>query len=339
MKKKIDLLIFTEASSSLGHGHVMRCKALADEAREQGINVGFFTQDKYMVNILQSLEEDSIIDFECNFTPRFVIRDFKNGSSLREVQRYLSKNCIVLLLDELGQSRAIASLVSDVFMTSQRSLKYPHSENTKYLYGLNYAPLKKQFSKNHGAANPGSSIPGRLLVSFGGSDPFSITKHFIEALNYVGFCGPATVVASKMSPDFNHIEEILCGWKESEILDNVTDMSLHMKYCDIAVTKLGMIMLEAFCIGLGCITIEPTPAHLALQMDQALFYNSWPVVGLGLANELDFFKAAHKTMELLHNPNEMSMLAQQGANLVDGLGAKRIIEELLMLERENCVVR
>lgn len=329
MNNSLDLLILTQASPFIGHGHVMRCRSLAAEARNRGMSVGFGAQDEYTFNLLQGFGEAVFDPVQSRCSATFLIRDFKEPNPVTEVQQHIADGVVVLLVDELGPARTVASLVTDALMTPQRSLQYGSNSQTKYLYGLAYAPLQRQFAENHAIAAPGRSRRGRLFVSFGGSDPRFITTRFLEALNYEGFRGPAIVVTDGTPENFYQAEQIVNCWDESEVLQNVSDMTLRMKSCDLVATKLGITTLEAFCLGIGCLLIEPTPLHLELQLDLAQAYDSWPALELGLAEKLDFRKAAEKTQVLLQNPLKLSRLGQQGTQLVDGLGAQRIIDELV----------
>lgn len=324
-----DILIFTHASPDIGHGHVSRCRSLAWEGRRRGKVVNFITEDSYTTQLLKSWGETPLnsVD-ECPPSP-FIIRDFRNPNPITEVQKQITEGATVLLLDDLGPARTLTLLVVDAMMTPQRSVQHPHSSQTQYLYGLPYAPLHQQFAEHHRRAKPGLSASSRLFVSFGGSDPQGITYRFLQALDQVGFSGPATVVIEPIQETRQQVTEIVKHWHQVEILENVTDMAHRMSACDLVATKLGVTLFEAFCVGLGCVLIEPTPAHVQLQEDLAQAHQLWPVIEFGLANEVDFRKAAQKTVECLQDSQLLTQLGQQGANLIDGLGVKRIMDELL----------
>jgi len=326
-----DLLIFTEASDQVGHGHVVRCRALALEARRRGLKVNFWAPDVYLAQLLESWGEKTINRKDGGPPPAFIVCDKRQPHAAADIEQCMARGSMVLLLDDLGPARTVASLVADALMTPRRSRLYPHGPNTGYLYGLRYAPLHRQFLEQHSQAAAGATVPGRLLVSFGGRDPHNVTGRFLAALDDLGFRGPASVIADAAAPGYPQLEKIINRWDHSDLTHDVRDMALRMRVCDVVATKLGVTMLEAFCVGLGCILIEPTPAHLELQEDLAETYDAWPVKEFGLAESLDFHAAAAETMALLKNPGLLAAWGEQGTHLVDGLGVKRIMDELLSL--------
>lgn len=327
MTQAVDLLILTAASQQVGHGHVMRCRGLAEEARKRGLATGFGVRDKYTRNLLQALGEEVVADGFL-FAP-YIIRDFNNGSAVAEVQTPVARGAVVLLMDDLGPARTAASLVVDAFMTPYRRARYEHGADTRYLYGLKYAPLHKNFRENHGAARPGARRPARLLLSFGGGDPLAITWQLAEALDQEGFRGPTKVILNSKCRGFQQVMGIVRRWQDSEVLPHVANMATMMAGCDLVATKLGVTMLEAFCVGIGCILVEPTLAHVAIHQEQVRAYDSWPAIDFGLATGLDFRRAAREIMAILQDSHRLAGLGQQGALLVDGLGVKQIIDEMV----------
>ncbi|MDY6937250.1 MAG: hypothetical protein SWY16_06245 [Cyanobacteriota bacterium] len=331
MKPTDDLSIFTQASPQIGHGHAMRCRSLAQEGRRRGMNVGFVTEDPYTIDLLQSFGEEIVNPTVFDRLPRFVVRDFKTPNSPELVREEVARGSVVLLMDELGAARTEASLVVDALMTPTRSAQYESSSQTQYSYGLSYTPLHPQFIQNHRAATPGTTQPSRLFVSFGGSDPFSIAVRYLRALDDVGFRGPATIVAEGTAAGREAVEAIVGDWQQTQVLQNVRDMAFYMKDCDLVATKLGVTQLEAFCLGLGCVAIEPTPAHVNLQLDLTRAYDRWPMIDFGLVDRVDFGLAARKTVELLQSSPQLAQLGERGAQLVDGLGVRRILDQLVFL--------
>ena len=324
--KTPDIVIYTEASPEVGHGHVARCVALAEEASGRNLNVAFLAGDRYTAHLVEASGQ-IVLDSSPAFTP-FIIRDFKGASSAADVKRYRDAGSRVLLLDEAGEARIYATIVSDALMTPEGSRSLAHSADVTYLYGLDYAPLRGRFMQVAPARTATRPV-GRLFVSFGGSDPLGITQRFLLAMDNGGFRGPATVVVGGTKKDIEEVLKITSSWKETAVHQDVKDMADLMKEACLVATKIGITTMESFCLGLGCVFIEPTPLHLALQTKLARHYSPWPALEFGLEGEVDFSEAARATMEILADTSRLGDLGRVAAHLVDGRGIVRLIDALI----------
>lgn len=322
-----DLIIFTEASPQVGHGHVGRCLALADEASRRGLKVMFPVADQYTADIVHDGGHQTCRDVVEN-TP-FIIRDFRDGSAAADVARERASGSRVMLLDERGEARTCATIVTDTFMTPHRARQFVHAPEVAYLYGFEYAPLRSQFLELAMGERPKPSLGGCLFVAFGGSDPHGITRRYLQALDDCGFRGPATIVVEGTPAAYQEASRIAATWRGTVIYQNITNMAVLMKNACLVATKVGMTLLESFCLGKGCVFIEPTPAHVNLEEELARHYPTWPALEFGLADDVDFIKAASQTMDFLADHERVQGMGRVAANLVDGRGTSRLIDSLL----------
>lgn len=318
------LLFKTEASPTIGHGHVMRCIALAEVARRKGAEVAFLSRDAYTDELLRSRGQTlatEALAFPC---AKWIIRDFRDGSDEQEVADEASSGVRVLLLDELGPARAKASLVADSMMTDARCGEYVHGTQTRYLYGLKYAPLRQAFARPFG-----DGVGEGLLIALGGGDLAATTKSYVDALHAHGFRGPATIVCNGAPAMMRAMVARISDWRESALLSSSDRMEQLMRSCSVVVTKLGMTLLESFSRGRPAVLIEPSDAHLTLNLQLSEQYPGWPAVELGLAKGMDYNKAAAKTLLLLQDEVRLLDMGMRAAELIDGHGSERLIEALL----------
>jgi spore coat polysaccharide biosynthesis predicted glycosyltransferase SpsG len=213
-------------------------------------------------------------------------------------------------------------------MTPRRRVSLAHSDATRYLYGLEFAPLDARFPKAHQSARPGERGTPRLFVCFGGRDPTAITSRFVQALDAAGFRGPATIVADPDPVGRAQIASATARWDGTEVLHSVSDMAAPMACCDLVATKMGLGVLEAFCLGLPCVLVEPSAAHVALHEEIALAYSDLPAVECGLASDVDFAAAAAAALELSRDRPRLATAGRRAAELVDGRGIDRILDAL-----------
>jgi spore coat polysaccharide biosynthesis predicted glycosyltransferase SpsG len=320
----VELRFFVEASPTVGHGHVVRCAALAEEAQHSGLRSGFVPANSYTERLLDALNLPQaanaaalvVIDHHSPVDPVWVEDMRASGSS-------------VAMIDHQGPARTVADLVCDALIGPEMRNQLPHSNGTRYLYGLDYILLRRQFRDAHAFAHPGRTDTPRLMVAMGGVDQYQVTPRLAVALDACGFTGPATFVVEEHVVDA--LRDIVRQWTDTRVLAGVSDMASIMLESDLLVSKVGGMTLEAFCVGIGAAMVEPTPAHVTLSASLAAANADWPALPLGLAEGLDMNAAAQNVCAILADQTMLRRLGRRGAALVDGRGCERVVGELVAL--------
>lgn len=313
-----------EASRAMGHGHVMRCAAMAKRAGERGMTRSFLAANGYTEALLRTLDLSATT--ETSVTPDVIVMDHRNPIDPVVVRKAQATGSRVLLLDQRGPARAVADGLCDALIGAETRATLPHSDHTTYFYGLEYVLLRTQFRISHAQAEPGRKNPPRLMVAMGGVDQHGVALRLAAALSAAGFRGPATFVVERDA--VAAVQRGVSGWQDTCVHTEVTDMALLMLESDLLVSKLGGLMLEAFCVGLGTAMIEPSKAHVDLSASLAEEYSDWPAIPLGLAEEVDMSLAAHSLLMILRDPNRLAHMGRRGSELVDGLGCDRLLTAL-----------
>ncbi len=329
MKNKINVKIITEASRSIGIGHIKRCSILSKYLKKRGLTTIFLVNSRYAKSLLNNLNEFVIEKYQ-DADSDYIIRDLKKGSSEHIVQKEVGEGKVVLLLDDKGTARTKASIVCDPFMTPEERSNLRHGNNTKYLYGLKYSIINPNLTNNV-TINASLGKEG-LFICLGGSDPFNITYNIVKSLNNVGFKNSTTIILEKQNCLYSSVNDIIKKWKNSCIHGYKSNIYEDIFKSKIVITKVGMILMESFFLGTPCLTVEPTEAHFELHKRLINFYKTWPAILKGLYSSVDYTDIATTIRDLLHENEKLSRMGNIGKKLVDGQGADRIIDVMVSLK-------
>ena len=261
-----------------GSGHLHRCLALAE--RLQHHQVGFIpVQSDGLVEALvrkhgwpvwsQPGGADLIINDVLDTSPQQMAR--------------LVGVAPVVALEDLGDGADLASFV------------------VNDLYGWTDGP-KLAIVRPEFLAVPDSEFRGgRVLVTFGGTDPAGLTERIAPLLG-------GTDMRVVAPPGRDGV------WR---------NLAEDMAWCDLVVTSGGRTVWEATAARRPCVTIlqnarEATHRHLSLGAG---------VVNLGLAGLVSVETSAGTVRRLAASPVTLSDLSSRMVGVVDGRGADRIVAE------------
>jgi UDP-2,4-diacetamido-2,4,6-trideoxy-beta-L-altropyranose hydrolase len=177
-------LVRALANSTLGTGHLMRCRCLADRLRESGWRVGFWTDAESERHV--ALAPHSVT---CE-APRpgehdVVVFDGYDFGAQDEAP-FVEGGAVVVVIDDLADRAHTCHLVVDANLGATRSRWAELAPEADVLAGLEYALIRPEFARLRGTAatfRPGGEGPLRVVVSYGGVDPRGISSAAVEALS------------------------------------------------------------------------------------------------------------------------------------------------------------
>ena len=337
------LLLRADASAEIGTGHVMRCLALALAWRAQGGRAVFVS--RLPGPLAQRIQAEGFDMVECRTQPGGA-EDLKLvGSLLRGIEHpwialdgYLFQPGYstalralgrVLAVDDYGAARfADADMHLDQNLDGGRPGGYP--EDALALLGPRYALLRPEFY------SPPARDPHRpcrqVLVTLGGSDLAGLTSAVLETLARVLPEGVRCLtVAGAANPRVEELRALTRRLGPAyELRDNVADMAALMAQTDLAVTAAGSTVWELACLGVPAVALP-------------LADNQIPVADAlkrhGLALCLDPVRPENREECLAHLAELAGVLLQDsalrgglarvGQALVDGQGARRVVQAML----------
>ncbi|HEV2397046.1 MAG TPA: UDP-2,4-diacetamido-2,4,6-trideoxy-beta-L-altropyranose hydrolase [Candidatus Sulfotelmatobacter sp.] len=347
------LLVRADASAEIGIGHVMRCLALAEAWQLVGGRVLFAVAsgmgelesrirsrgcDLAELRCWPASAEDAAATAELAFQRRadWVVLDGYQFSA--DYIRALRRNTFrVLAISDGGETSA---LDCDLIVNSEPGLpERAHSRTAQsVLLGPRYALLRREFLDVSTENREVPDITRKLLVTFGGGDSPNVTRQVLCALDEVS--GLQFEVIAVVGPSNPHRASLQAVARESRhrvnLVCNSCNMPELMSQSDLAITAGGGTCFElAFLrIPMFLISMAENQKHAV-----AAFASARAAVEGGWFNELDTTKLAGMLRSVACNRNLRREIADNAANMVDGKGAERIVETMLMVGERSDLPR
>ncbi len=325
------LFIRTEASSQIGLGHFMRCFAIAEEARTQGIEVTFLLNDigEEVRTRLDTIDAQGMAiagslgdaaDFMTMSGLDLTRGDWLLIDSYAATEGYiaLQKNAVrVAVIDDLN---ALENFACDLIINpaqAARRADYERKTRAKLLLGANYALIRKEFLAGTALMEKKATV----TIMFGGSDPTQLTARCAQAVHAAL---PAADIRLIAGPANQHTDDLLLLARESDRIrvfispESVADM---LAGSALVITAAGGSVGEVAAMGLPALVLVVYDNQAA-----ALKACPFPVMDArnGLPDDLGI-----RVKALMDDALMRAEIAQKAHAAVDGLGPKRIVEAML----------
>ncbi len=346
-----NIWIRADGNSQVATGHLMRCLSVCSALTEMGADVFFITADEESAHMLErfadayapygpkgiqilhsaydALQEElpaihALYKGGVCPAPAFILVDtyYADPTYLSALQALAPTGYI----DDLLTFDPPVSLVVNYDLTSTAGLyTAPHQ-----LQGAAYAPLRPQFTHCQPANRPKAA---RLLVSTGGSDPFSMAPALIKAMARHPLLGNLQweVILGSLSPFREELKALEKTLPQLMLHENVTDMASLMCACDLAVTASGTTLYELCAAGVPSVVYTMADNQLPSAQD---FANAGLVLYAGDVRT-DKDKVCQTILEkiaaLTAADEERLSLSQKIRQTIDGQGAPRIARAILRI--------
>lgn len=346
-----------DSSAAIGFGHLMRCLTLADELAKYGVSVVFIArkhdgnlnflvhEKKYQLYELSqrnntikgnnmygswlgaswqqdAAEVSSLIE---RVKPDFLIVDHYSLGA--EWESEVSKHCKkIIVIDDLANRAHVCDILIDQTCDRHRHEYAAYvDKNCMCLLGSSYAILRPEFARLRSSSlHRRKSVEyKKILVSLGGVDQKNITAEVLSALTECGLTinTEVTIVLGHNAP---HKEAILNLAGDvpyrARVLSGVSNMGKLMEANDFSIGAAGSSAWERCCLGLPTIMIVIADNQLTVAKN---------LEKKGAAILLK--KPIKEGLSQLFSGSVYQQLrdvSTKSAQLVDGLGCVRIINEL-----------
>lgn len=331
------MIIFrTDANKNIATGHLMRTLTIAKECYNRSIPVGFVLADdkseqilkklcsnweNYQIEILNKKYDD--LETELNDFTEFLAKEKPTSiliDSYYVTSHYLSeisKYARVCYLDDLNAFDYPVDIVINYCIDAGDL--YPDQEIKKYLIGPEYAPLREQFRNRPYQVK---EVVRDILITTGGTDEAGIAKKIVEISQAtLGESVNLHILVGALNCYRMYFKELAAMHPNIIIYENYSEMADLMQKCDLAISAAGSTLYELCAIGVPtiCFTIADNqiPNAKGLSAHEALIY----------AEKQDF---DFHISELAADYPRRKKLSAKMRSLVDGYGASRIVDELLI---------
>ncbi|MBF0233098.1 MAG: UDP-2,4-diacetamido-2,4,6-trideoxy-beta-L-altropyranose hydrolase [Desulfamplus sp.] len=327
-----------DASPVIGIGHVMRCLALAQEAKCSGYSALFI--GRIASALVQHLEdegmevrawneditfnEDLVCLLEAASGSKAVIIDhYGLGPDYQQAVR--SAGHKLLVIDDFNHQPAYeADILLNQNITANR-YRYRTNSSAKFLLGPQFALLRQEFLKFPRPEAASRERIVNLLITMGGSDPKNYTRRVLEVMEQLNFvdlrikviCGPAFQWRKSLE------SYLKTSCMSVELLDPVRDMPPVYEWADAVIAAAGSTIYELayFRLPSVCCNIAENQRDI-----NHLIQKRKIAVSIDEAMNLETMKKS--LIVFFGEKYFLSNYSENIGNLVDGFGTKRAIRFL-----------
>jgi len=338
------LLIRADASIEIGTGHVMRCLALAQAAQEKGFSVLFVSHASLPSALQARLGEEGMkvillpvpigsgadasdtlktaTDWQANW---LILDGYKFDA---DYQQYFGNQTLsVLLLDDYGHADFYSvDFILNQNISAQTDWYQRRSPQTQLLLGTNYSLLRREFRQwKYQPDQQSPSVP-TVLVTLGGADPDNLTGTVLQALQKVETPLRVHVVLGGSNPHYDKISKLVAGsLHEICLLRDVKSMPTLMAEADISISAGGSTCWELAFMGVPGIVLVLADNQRAIAEG---LHEYGAFINLGWHEVINEEAIAQALTHLIIHPEKRKAMSHRGKQLVDGLGAFRVLQAI-----------
>jgi UDP-2,4-diacetamido-2,4,6-trideoxy-beta-L-altropyranose hydrolase len=341
----MEVVVFrADANRAIGGGHVFRCLTLADALAEIGWRCIFavsaettatlprLCQAGHDVYVLPAGHEAdpailrSAVD-ECNL---LVLDHYQLGAPYEASCRRWA--CKILAIDDLADRPHDCDILLDQNL-GRDPVDYGDfvPPSSKVLAGATFALLRAEFA----AARPASLArrqPGvpvrRVLISLGFTDIGGITARVVDAALAAATGTKLDVVVGEHAESLSYLRSVESASSDVVLHIDPSDICRLMVHADVAIGAAGTTSWERCCVGL--------PTILLVLADNQRFAarNLANVGAVKLLEDTSDLESAVTTAlrELCRSEVVRLSLVRAAAQVTDGMGAKRLVDEVTRRE-------
>jgi UDP-2,4-diacetamido-2,4,6-trideoxy-beta-L-altropyranose hydrolase len=322
----------------------MRCLALAQAWQDAGGKTVFFMAEStpsirarlaaenceiIPVSVVPGSEEDAYLSNQCasRIEAEWAIVDgYAFGAEYQEQLRNRERK--LLCIDDAGRcDRYAADIVLNQNLTASEGIYRHCRTGAQFLLGSSFCLLRREFTPWRKWQREIRPRGRDILVILGGSTPTEAGVRVIELLGRAEVKGlRAIFVVGGSSPDAAALESCVAKFPQKiSISRDVSNMAELMAQADVAISAAGSTCWELCLLGLPSILLNVADNQIpvAIELDRrgcALY--------AGSGNTVSPDHLADTVQNLLASQDKRQSMALRSRQLVDGLGAERVLSAM-----------
>ena len=355
-------LIRVDSSVRLGTGHLMRCLALAEELRRNGVTPTFVCRDLagnmaglaadrgFPVRMLA--HDDPRVDTEALLpdwasdaadtaaqcagrVADWLIVDHY-GLDARWERAVRSATRHLLAIDDLANRNHECDVLLDQNYFADAETRYAGllPPNAQTLLGPRFALLRAEFEPFRAAASRRDGSVSRVLVLFGGTDPGNATEKALHAVQRLSDRAVTLdVVVGGSNPNRERIQAMCAAHSRFHYHCQAENIAELMARADLALGAGGATTWERCFVGLPAIVVATALNQVRTSADLASVGVCWY---LGRAEDVSEATMQEALVRALGSPAELRAMSARATRVTgdDGeLTTRRLAH--LMLERSR----
>jgi UDP-2,4-diacetamido-2,4,6-trideoxy-beta-L-altropyranose hydrolase len=328
--------IITEGGRDRGFGHITRCLSYYEGFKERGFKTTLIVNGDDSVRNLLKGKRHRIFKW---LKRRDELFEEMGGADVGVVDSYLADrevyqevservHCAVYLDDTRRLDYPEGVVINGAL--GAEKLRYPKRESVTYLLGIEYAPLREEFSKV-----PRKRIRQKLetmMITFGGDDRGMTPR----LLRYLGKTYPGIrkdVVVGRAFKSIAEMEKLRDPLTVPVYLPGAQGMKKVMLNADLAISGGGQTLYELARVGVPTIAI-------ALSDNQLLNIIGWQKAGFvsyaGWYRDKGLLDKLKREVDRLLPYEMRGERSRAGRRVIDGKGVERAIDRIMSsLKKEN----
>lgn len=333
------VLIRTDASVSIGSGHLMRCLTLSNQLRNEGAEVAFVCRDVpgAMFEMLQSFNYRfiklpiSLTDkpsqrLDARETIKAARKLFPDGIDWLIVDHYelnivwermlRSHTSKIMVIDDLANRMHDCDLLLDQNYYLDQNQRYQGLVPDKCikLLGPKYVLLRPEFNEARKKLRPRNGTVRKILIFFGGSDFTNQTSKALDAIKIIGRQEIAVDVVVGSGNPFQNKLQILCyEMPNVKYHCQVSNMAQLISAADIAIGAGGATSWERCLLGLPTLTVVFAYNQLQTTLD---LEKIGATEFLGWADDITAYDLARAIDQLINDPNRLNNLSERATHIL-----------------------
>lgn len=244
MQNRRKIYFRADAGPDIGYGHYIRSLALADMLK-QDYDCTMFTQSPTEYQLKEAKDVCDVIELPAGETRFAIFLDYLKGDEIVVLDNYFfttdyqqsikAKGCKLVCIDDMHDKHYIADAVINSCINNK--LIFDVEPQTQLCLGAKYTLLRAPFLEKHDVTK---SI--KWIVSFGGSDPYDLTRKFVELLHQNGIKNIVAIVG-----DAYQYKENLEQKKGVSVLSKLSasEMAFYLAKTENIICSASTICYEA----------------------------------------------------------------------------------------------